>query len=245
MKKRIVVVSGPGAGIGEQTVKRFLDNGDTVIGVDIIERDKINKEFIDNKNFSYQKTNVTVEKEISALFDLIDKEYGRVDILCNIAGGYLGKSDIEEASQDDWNKVIDLNLTSVFLMSKYAVPIMKKNKFGRIISMSSVAGRMPTGKSCVAYAASKAGVIGFTKYMAMELGPFGITVNAVSPSTTMTDRARKNKSEEDLAKLKAKVPVGRIAEPRDPVNVIFFLASDESDFINGTTLDVTGGFYMT
>jgi NAD(P)-dependent dehydrogenase (short-subunit alcohol dehydrogenase family) len=100
------------------------------------------------------------------------------------------------------------------------------------------------GKSCIAYATAKAGVIGFTKYLAMELGPFGITVNAVSPGTTLTERVRAIRSDEDIERLVAKIPLKRLGMPEDSVNAICFLSSDDAGYITGVTLDVTGGIHM-
>ena len=241
---RVVVISGAGAGIGKLAAEHFLNNGDSVVGVDIVDNKSISETLLANKSFSYQKTDITSTQDVSKLYDFINGEFGRVDVVCNIAGGFGANCTIEETSEDDWYKLMDLNLKSIFLMTKYAVPLMKKNNSGRIINIASIAGRQPQGKSCITYAASKAGVIGFTKYMAMELGPFGITVNAVSPSTTLTDRVRAIRSDEDVNRLKAKIPLGRLAVPEDTVNAIFFLASNEAAFITGMTLDVTGGLYM-
>lgn len=241
---KTVVITGVADGIGKCAAERFLKEGAVVIGVDIKEEGEVKSLFQDQNNFFYIRTDVTSNNQVEDLFAEVEKKQGKLDILLNIAGGFKQIGPIEELTEDQWDFVINLNLKSVYLMSKAAVPLMKIGNHGRIINMASISGRLPLGKSTVAYSCAKAGVVGFTKYMAMELGPYGITMNAVSPSTTLTPRVRSVRSKEQIDSIRSRIPVGRLAEPEDSLAAIMFLASEEASFITGITVDVTGGVFM-
>ena len=242
--KRIVMISGVGAGIGQLAAVHFLEKGDIVLGVDIVDETELLDNFRKNDDFAYYKTDITSEEKVKIMFQDVESRFGRLDVLLNIAGGWNTKDEIVDLEYSRWLSLMDLNINSVFLMSRSAVAIMKKCGGGRIVNTSSIAGRMPVGRSSVAYATSKAAIVGFTKYLALESGGYGITVNAVSPGTTLTERTKAARTEPEIAGLRAKVPLGRLAEPIDSVNAFYFLTSEEASFINGHTLDVTGGLYM-
>ena len=129
-------------------------NGDCVVGVDIVDSKNFGEYILAHKNLSYQKTDILISQNVSKLFENIIKECGKIDVLFNFVGGFGKTADIEEVSDDEWDEVVNLNLKSIFLMAKNAVPLMKKNNYGRIISMAAVAGRQPQGKSCVSDEAS-------------------------------------------------------------------------------------------
>jgi len=140
-----------------------------------------------------------------------------------------------------------LNLKSAFLCVRAAAPFMKSQKYGRIVNVSSFAGRNYSRLSGPHYGAAKAGLQGFTKHMAVELGPFGICTNAVAPSVVLTERVRKRweaRSEEDRNRILAGIPLGRLAQPEEVASVIAFLASDDASYVNGVCLDINGGSYM-
>ena len=161
-----------------------------------------------------------------------------VDILVNVAGiNYTHK--IEEVSHSEWDKVLDTNLRSFFYITQQV--LYKMDNGGKIVNVSSIAGRNKSLVSGVHYTASKAGIIGLTKQIAHEVGERNITVNAVCPSQTRTEMLEKSMTEEELKDLGESIPLGRIATPQEVVNGILFLCSDESSYITGTTLDINGG----
>tara|TARA_B100002019_G_scaffold230312_1_gene203732 strand:+ start:3958 stop:4644 length:687 start_codon:yes stop_codon:yes gene_type:complete len=161
-----------------------------------------------------------------------------VDILVNVAGiNYTHK--IEEVSHSEWDKVLDTNLRSFFYITQQV--LYKMDRGGKIVNVSSIAGRNKSVVSGVHYTASKAGIIGLTKQIAHEVGERNITVNAVCPSQTKTEMLEKSMTEDELQKLGTSIPLGRIATPQEVVNGILFLCSDESSYITGTTLDINGG----
>ncbi len=184
-----------------------------------------------------------VERTVARVVD----EWGRLDILVNNAGmGGQGKP-LEEVSIEEWDRLMTLNLKSAFLCIRAVAPIMKKQGYGRIINMSSVAGRSHSELTGPVYGSAKAGMLGLTRYMAAQLGPYAITVNAVTPSIVMTERVRARfeaHSEEGRKKYLMNIPLGRLAEPEEIASVVAFLASDDASYVTGVSLDVNGGRYM-
>ena len=161
-----------------------------------------------------------------------------IDILVNVAGiNYTNK--IEWVSINEWDEVLDTNLRSFFYITQQV--LYKMDNGGRIVNVSSIAGRNKSVVSGVHYTASKAGIIGLTKQIAHEVGERNITVNAVCPSQTRTEMLENSMTDEELQKLGESIPLGRIATPQEVVNGILFLCSDESSYITGTTLDINGG----
>jgi 3-oxoacyl-[acyl-carrier protein] reductase len=145
---------------------------------------------------------------------------------------------------EEWDKTIALNLRSVFLVSKAAIPHLKKSKAGRIINVSSISGRQVTVASSPAYAASKSGVIQLTRFLAQTLGPHGITSNSICPITTLTPRVAALRTEAEVERIAQLVPLKRLAEPEDHAEAMVFLASDSAAYLNGITLDINGGRVM-
>jgi NAD(P)-dependent dehydrogenase (short-subunit alcohol dehydrogenase family) len=175
-------------------------------------------------------------------------EHGHVDILVNAVGGSTiisrPAATVDELTLPEWQQLITFNLDGTFLFSHALVPVMKRQREGKIVNISSIAGRGISASSSSAYAAAKGGIIAFTKKLAQELGPFGITVNAIAPSMTLTERIRprwEQRSAEERAQEVFRTPLRRMAEARDQANVICFLASADADFVTGVTIDVTGG----
>jgi NAD(P)-dependent dehydrogenase (short-subunit alcohol dehydrogenase family) len=186
--------------------------------------------------------------QVDALVPAVAREFGRIDILVNAVGGstIIAKSGatVDELSFDDWRALIDFNLSGTFLFTHALVPVMKRQKSGKIVNLSSIAGRGLSASSSSAYAAAKGGIIAFTRKLAFELGPYGITINAIAPSRTLTERIRprwNQSSPEDQQAEIERTPLRRVAEAPDQAKVICFLASSDADFVTGVTIDVTGG----
>src|SRR5690606_22017811 len=188
------------------------------------------------------KADVTSAASIAAMLEEAASFMGGIDILVTCAGGYKAYADFEQVEEDDWDRVIALNLKSVYLCCKAVLPYMKKAGWGRIVNLGSIAGRSTsTGKSPVHYATSKAGVAMLTQYMAKDIAPYGITANTVAPSTTKTDRVLNLLTPDKTEAFTKATPVGYIAEPDDIIGVIIFLASHDARYITGATIDVNGG----
>jgi len=176
------------------------------------------------------------------------REHGHVDILVNAVGGSTiisrPAATVDELSLADWQQLLTFNLEGTFLFIHALVPVMKRQRGGKIVNISSIAGRGISASSSSAYATAKGGIIALTKKLGQELGPFGITVNAIAPSMTLTERIRprwEQRSSEEQAQEIYRTPLRRMAEARDQARVICFLASNDADFVTGVTIDVTGG----
>jgi NAD(P)-dependent dehydrogenase (short-subunit alcohol dehydrogenase family) len=153
-------------------------------------------------------------------------------------------ANVDELSFDEWQRLIAFNLHGTFLFTHAVVPIMKRQQRGKIVNLASIAGRGLSASSSSAYAAAKGGIIAFTRKLAFELGPFGVTINAIAPSLTLTERIRPHwdrRTQEAQDAEIARTPLRRVAEAADQARVICFLASSDADFVTGITIDVTGG----
>ena len=188
------------------------------------------------------------QDQVDGVVDGTVRDFGRIDILVNAVGGstIISKPSamVEEHSLDDWQRVIRFNLDGTFLFTHAVVPIMKRQRFGKIVNLASIAGRGMSAASGSAYAAAKGGIIAFTRKLSFELGPFGISINAIAPSLTLTERIRPHwnqRSPQDQAVQIEATPLRRVAEASDQAKVICFLASSDADFVTGLTIDVTGG----
>ena len=174
--------------------------------------------------------------------------HGRIDILVNAVGGSTiiprPARNIDELTLEEWQKLLHFNLTGTFLFSHAVIPVMKRQKSGKIVNLASIAGRGVSRGSSSAYATAKGGIIALTRKLSLELGPHGITVNAIAPSLTLSERLlphwRARSAEGQAAEIE-RTPLGRVATPEDQARVICFLASSDADFVTGITIDVTGG----
>jgi 3-oxoacyl-[acyl-carrier protein] reductase len=190
---------------------------------------------------------VVDSSQVGAMIETVLGKWGRLDILVNNAGLGTPAKPVEEVSPEEWDETIRLNLKSVFLCTRAAAPVMKRQKYGRIVNVSSFAGRFFSRLSGPSYSSAKAGMLGFTRHMAAELGPFGICVNSVAPSPTLTERVKvkwDSRPEEERQKILAGIPLGRVAKPEEIATVIAFLASDDASYVNGVCIDVNGGSWM-
>jgi 3-oxoacyl-[acyl-carrier protein] reductase len=244
---RIVAVTGAAQGIGAVTARAFAHERACVGLLDIDEagaRSVAAEIAAAGGHAVAVHVDATDEKSAAAAIDATVAEFGGLDVLVNCAGGYGRLATVEDMPLDEWDKTIALNLRSVFLMSRAAIPHLKKSKAGRIISVASISGRTVTAASSPAYGAAKAAVIQLTRFLAQQLGPDGITANAIAPITTLTPRVKALRTEDDIARIAAQVPLRRLAVSEDHSNAMLFLASDAAAYINGVALDINGGRVM-
>ncbi len=241
LTNKVSLITGGSRGIGEACVKLFAKANSKIAFT--FKSAKINAEKLENefpgKVKAYQ-VDMESEKDIFNMVDKVVKDFGKVDILVHNAGIW-NDGTLEKLSLEGWNELIRVNLTSTFLFAKACTPIMKKNKFGRMIFVSSTAGQR--GEAFHShYAASKGGMISFAKSLAVELAPFNITANSVAPGWVDTDlNSFVFTDAEFKEKIKKEIPVGRIPAPEDIAGPILFLASDLAHHVNGEILNVNGG----
>jgi len=241
MQDKVVLITGASRGIGRAIAERFVALGATVLGTATSKNgaDAISDYLGDaGKGFVL---NVTENDSISTLFADIKAQYGVVDVLVNNAG-ITRDNLLIRMKDDEWNDIIDTNLTPIFKMSKAALRPMMKKRAGRIINVGSVVGTMGNAGQ-TNYAAAKAGVIGFTKSLAREVASRGITVNTVAPGFIETDMTRALTDEQRAVTLSA-VPAGRLGSAEEIAATVVFLASEGAAYINGETIHVNGGMYM-
>jgi 3-oxoacyl-[acyl-carrier protein] reductase len=222
---KTAVVTGTAHGIGAAIAEALQGEGAAVHGVDKDQAD------------------LTRPDEVRAFFGGL----GGVDILVNTAGGVVGQvgRPIEQVSDQDWDAVVQANLYSAFLCTRAVVPAMKERRWGRIVNISSGAGRSVSLTGIQAYTSAKAGQIGFTRQMAHELGPFGITVNCIAPgfirSNPTTERQWQSYGEEGQRKLVEGIPMRRLGQPEDIANGVLFFVSERSSWVTGQTISIDGG----
>jgi 3-oxoacyl-[acyl-carrier protein] reductase len=244
LKGRIAVITGAAQGIGASTTRAFAQQHALVALLDIDEFDaqKLANEIKGGGTRAIAiRTDVTDEQSVIDALARVAAEFGGIDILVNSAGGYGKLTGVEELPLDDWDRTVALNLRGTFLACKYAIPYLKKSKAGRIINVSSISGRTLFGSTSPAYAASKAGVIQLTRFLAIELGPSGITSNSIAPITTLTPRVRALRTEANIEQIASQIPLRRLPDPEDHANAMVFLASDSAAYLNGVSLDINGG----
>ncbi len=240
LEGKVILVTGASRGIGKAIATQLKTLGGTVIGTATSEHGAANiSEYLGEGQGLV--LNVTDDASISAMFDLIKEKYGAVDVLVNNAG--ITRDNLMMRMKDDeWNDIIETNLTSVFKISKAVLRAMMKKRQGRIINIGSVVGTMGNAGQ-VNYATAKAGLIGFTKSLAREVASRGITVNTVSPGFIDTDMTQ-TLTDEQKEGIFAQVPANRLGKPEEIANAVAFLASDSAAYITGETLHVNGGMYM-
>jgi len=248
---KVALITAVASGIGRATADIMAREGAIVVGVDNhAERlEKTVSEITAAGGLAHERLCDALDAaEVDPLVTSVAQEFGRIDILVNAVGGSTivrrPSAPVDELSLDEWRKLIDFNLDGTFLFTHAAVPIMKRQKSGKIVNLASIAGRGRSVESSSAYAAAKGGIIAFTKKLCYELGPYGININAIAPSVTLTERIRphwERRSQEDQAREIDKTPLRRVAEAVDQAKVICFLASGDADFVTGVTIDVTGG----
>lgn len=241
------VITGAALGIGKRSAECFAEAGAKVFLIDInVKAGTSAAQGIQTKggDASFVECDVTNATAVKQAFEIVVKKAGRIDILVNSAGGYHTELMIANTPEEEWDTVIDRNLKSVFLTAKTVIPIFQKQQSGRIINLGSMAGLTTLAPSSSPYAAAKAGVHALTRVLAFELGKYGVTVNAIAPGTTATERVIAVRSEEQRKMIGKSTLVGRIAEVEDMVGWILFLAAPESGYLTGQTIAVNGGRLM-
>ena len=240
LKNKKVLITGATGGIGNHLVKKFHDLGSSIVACGTNE-DKLNNL---KKNFSgicIEKFKLDEHDKIENFINSVHEKIDGLDVVVNNAGITLDNLSIR-LTEEDWKKVLDINLTSTFLMCKFAIKKMLKNKYGKIINITSIVGH--TGNLGQAnYAASKAGIIAFSKSLAIEYAKKNININCVSPGFIKTEMTEKI-SDEFKKTLISKIPAGNLGTGEDVSNCVAFLASEMANYINGETIHVNGGMYM-
>lgn len=248
---KVALISGAGAGIGRATAGIIGREGGDVVAVDV------DQGALDRLAAEIGATGGRVlplradALDAAAVEDVVRRAvdtHGRIDILVNGVGGSTviprPAAAVDELTLEEWQKLLHFNLTGTFLFCHAVAPAMKRQTSGKIVNISSIAGRGLSRESSSAYATAKGGIIALTRKLAFELGPHGITVNAIAPSLTLSERIRphwERRSPEGQAAEIKRTPLGRVATPEDQARVICFLASADADFVTGVTIDVTGG----
>lgn len=240
---RVVAITGSAVGMGAAAARSFRMAGATVYGLDVdTERGTA---VATDTDTTFVSCDITDKTAVAETFDRIGADCGKLDVLINNAGGFWEQLTVEETSESEWDKVIDLNLKGVFLCSQKAIPLLRRSPSGRIITIGSLAGQTTMYRSSPPYAAAKAGVMALSRNLAYELAADGITSNVIAPSAVLTDRILKVRGPDERAATQKTIPLGRYGEVEDIVRWMMFLASDESAYMTGQTVTVNGGRFMT
>ncbi len=255
LENRIAIVTGSGKGLGKAIALSLAEEGVSVVISDI--KTKSIKNVVTEIKKAGGTTlgvrcDVTKPREVRKMVFQCIKKFGQVDILVNNAGGEgadMGNRFLEGIPLKDWQKTIDVNLKGTILCTMATMPYMIQRKYGKIINISSQGGRYTSEMAGPYYAAAKAGQLGFTRQMALKLGPYGIYVNAIAPglisSGPRVEHLWFKRTEGEREEMLKKIPLRRLGSPEDIANVVKFLASDSSRYITGATIDVNGGRYMS
>ena len=239
-KNKNILITGASGGIGHELVKKFTSLGGNVMGTGTKAEklDILKKEF---PNIKVKKFDISEHSRIEEFIENVTLELGGLDILVNNAGKNFDNLSLR-MKDEEWKKVIDVNLTSTFLLTKYSIKKMLKNKFGRIVNITSIVGH--TGNLGQAnYAASKSGIIGMSKSLAIEYAKKNITVNCVSPGFIVSDMTM-NIAEKVKLYLTSRIPMGKLGTGEDVANCVAFLSSVQAAYVTGETIHVNGGMYM-
>ena len=237
-KDKVYIVTGASSGMGKSCSELLLENDAVVIGIDR------NDSTIEHDRYSHCKADVLAEEQILKCISEVDSKYGHIDGLVNAAGIFGNNKPFYELTSEEWNKVISVNTTGTFIVSKAAAPVMIREKHGKIVNISCI--RSTIFKNNMAdYAASKGAVASMTSAMALDLAPYNIQVNSVAPGFIYTGMTAASFDMPDVrAMSEALIPNGRLGMPKDIASVVMFLLSDMSDYVTGTMLFADGGYHI-
>ena len=240
-KNKKILITGASGGIGYDLVKKFVSLEGNVLGTGT-KTDKLDLIKKKYPTIKVKKFDIAEHSRIEEFIEDVFLELGGLDILINNAGVNMDNLSLR-MKDEEWKKVIDINLTSTFLLSKYSIKKMLKNKFGRVVNITSVVGHTGNlGQSN--YSASKAGIIGMSKSLAIEYAKKNITINCVSPGFIVSDMTM-NIAEKVKIYLTSRIPMGKLGTGEDVSNCVAFLSSDQAAYVTGETIHVNGGMYMT
>ena len=254
-ENKVAIVTAAANGIGKATAKILAREGAQLVAVDknseaLTELTKnIEK---DEGNITPLEIDVLEVKKVQDLVDSVVARFNKIDILVNAVGGSSiipnSTAPVDNLSLNDWDKIIQFNLTGTFLCTSAVISQMKKQGYGKIVNLSSDAahGGNLMGDPSSAYVAAKAGIMAFTKKVAREAGPYGVTCNAIAPTVTLSERVGprwEQRSKENKQQLLEAIPLKRVAQPEDQAKVIAFLASEDANYVTGVTIDTSGGRY--
>ena len=251
LKDKVAVVTGVGSGIGKAISNAFADEG-ACLGIGDINEDLLSKtvEELNNKSSQVKslKTDVSDEEQVKKLIEETVNTFGKLDIIVNNVSVAIGGYPITDMSNDDWQKIIGINFSSVFYGCKHSIPYLKKNKGGSIINIASVQAHNPL-PGWAAYAGIKGGVISMTRNIASEFGPYNIRANTISPGTIATEMVNQVIEEDGTGSLMDDFilmhPIGRIGKPSEIAATAVFLASEGGSFANGEDFRIDGGLVIT
>jgi 3-oxoacyl-[acyl-carrier protein] reductase len=245
LRNRVAMITGGAKGIGKAIALTLVREGAKVALVDIDREGlaALKNEIEKRKGETIAVScDITESAEVKAMVEQVQKAFGRIDILVNNAG-IIRRGTIETVTEEDWDRVIEVNLKGTFNCCKAVVQIMRQQGYGKIVNVSSIAGKMGDITSAPGYGSSKAAVDALTKTLARQLAGYGINVNGVAPHAIETEMSAQW-SEERRREVIASIPLGRLGRPEDVAEAVLFLASDQAAFITGEIIDVNGGALM-
>ena len=245
LSNQVAIVTGAGQGMGAAMAKLIAEEGGQVVVSDINQEKAsvIADEISETETQALAiRADVTREKDVQAMVETTIEHYGTISILVNNAG-ILYPTRIEQITRAEWDRVLEVNLTGTFLCSQAVLKTMKKNRYGRIVNMSSSAGRSVSTLGGAHYTAAKAGVLGLSRALAKEVAPFGITVNAICPGLIDTEMVQAECTPERISAYEDSFPIPRLGRPDEVAQLMLFLATD-SAYITGASIDINGGDLM-
>ena len=247
LKDRVALVTGAGRGMGRATALVLASSGAFVVVNDLGEgaAEKVAEEIrARGGDAMAHAADVSSEAEVERMIEATVERYGALHILVNNAGILRRTRPAETIPLEEWELVMAVNVRGVFLCTKYALPIMKRQRYGKIVNISSSAGRSTSTFGGAHYTTSKAAVLGLTRHTARETAEYGINVNAVAPGNMDTEMVRELATPEDIDRALAGTPMGRMGSSEEEADLVAFLASDDASYITGATIDINGGELM-
>lgn len=240
---RRALVTGAGRGIGFAIAEAMTREGAEVAinDIDVVRAEAATERL--GSNALCVPGDVSTGAGVAAIYESIAATWGGVDIVVNNAGADKALP-ILEMDEAEWDRLMAINLKSVFLVTRAALPFMIDKRYGRVLSLASIVARQGALNGGIHYATSKAGILGFTRTLARQMAKHGITANAIAPGVVDTDLVRENMPDEMRVRIEGAIPLGALAEPRNIAEAALFLVSDEASYVTGATLDVNGGFWM-